>query len=684
MLAQGLAHFALLDALLEVGPEGATREHLVRKADISPTTFYKTVKPLLTAGLVREEGNRYRMPLEHAYNFRYKSWRDFDRLYELDERDRSAVLTVLDSAIRDLGEELYCLWLVGSAAQGQLRVASDLDFLALVRNADNQYLPRSHREVQWVPMDPSRLEQKLQDGDEFAVNAIRYGLLLLDRGAAQHFYTMPLRPPSGHFFRQKALTIERLRGRFFSALDTDVAEAREHLDSLAQTMARSIMQRFGESLAGKDELRKALAAYFGGTLAETFDPPTGRAGTRELVGLHRRLSECYGRITENAQHLEHTTAALLHGQPAEFEAAVSEVLAEILGPKAIKQPRGHDHGMGDIWLQMPKHPDLIAAMKSVAGRAHHSHLAQTLECVARYEETTGRPARAVLLINALRDVPMLERPPLTSKLVEEAEELSVHILTAERLVQAHHMLHVEGGPDQARDWLQLSRLDARKKPAELTTAVLDLEHKLYHLFLRIVAARGWLDQLKQLLQPTLVQSVEKLYWKSGEVMTERVKTSLEKFLEVHSQVARGEPMRKAQLLRALDLGLDAVKALESFPRGTMTVLDPQVQLFADAQGTMPRKHVHGVVLDVSGAGVPPIRVYPTTRTYERGQTLSLEWSFERACKESWYREKDGSLKHAWTESAEFVGRPLTDLDQVPVDDRRPARVLRLLSVQSSL
>jgi len=495
---------------------------------------------------------------------------------------------------------------------------------------------------------------------------------------------MPLRAPTGHFFRQKALTMDRLRNRFFSALDTDVSEAREHLDSLGQTIARSIMQRLGEAVAGKDELRSALRAYFGDTLATALEPSTVDAGRKELVALHRRLSECYDRFTESAEHLEHTTGALLHGQPAEFEAAASEVLAELLGANAVSHPDRRDQEGGDLMLRLPKQPDRVVEAKSVTGAAHYAHLAHVLEQVKKYEEVTGRPARGMLLINALRDVPLLERPPLSARLTEEAEELSVHILTAERLVQAHHILHLEGDPAKAREWLQLSALDSRRKPAELKEAVLDLEHRLYRLFLRIVAARGWLDQLKQLLQPTLLQSVEKLYWKSGEELPERVKTGLQKFLDARDRVARGETMRKAELLRALDLGLDVLKALESFPREVVTVLDPHVDLFVDAQGKKPRKDVHGVMLETSGAGGPPIRVYPTTRDYKAGQILSWEWSFQRAYPESWYRDKDGSPRYAWSESLEFVGRPLTDLDRVPAEERRPAQILRLLSVESSL
>ena len=80
-----------MDALLISGPEGGHRESLMRQAEMSPTTFYRGLEPLLEMGVVVERRGHYTLPLSHPYNFAYKLWHDQARLLELPQRLRKSL-----------------------------------------------------------------------------------------------------------------------------------------------------------------------------------------------------------------------------------------------------------------------------------------------------------------------------------------------------------------------------------------------------------------------------------------------------------------------------------------------------------------------------------------------------------------------------------------------------------------
>jgi hypothetical protein len=54
------------------------------------------------------------------------------------------------------------------------------------------------------------------------------------------------------------------------------------------------------------------------------------------------------------------------------------------------------------------------------------------------------------------------------------------------------------------------------------------------------------------------------------------------------------------------------------------------------------------------------RIYPTRRTYELGQLVGWQWSFEAGWEDAWWENafNDGAKELAWSAAAEFVGIPL--------------------------
>lgn len=472
MLAEGPG-FRLLDALLEVGSEGATREHLLRKAELSVGTFYKKIKPLIQAGLIKEQGHRYYLPLDSAYVFRFKLWRDFDRIYDLSETVRASVLGVLEEALEVLAEGLECLWLVGSVARAEHTVRSDIDFLAIVHDVETHFSPREGvLPVQWVPMTQETFSSKLRQGDEFAVSAIRYGVLLHDGGMARDFYQVPLNEPSSAFFREKALVVERFRSRFFESLAVDdLDQARADLASMAQTVIRLIFQRLGEHPGGKPDLLRLLDIYFGPQMRMDFwaaiTSPQKSSTKDSLIRLHRSVSDYYEQFAAKAGLLEKVTESLLRGQSAEFESALGTVLSEL-----FEGLQKSDGGAIDFLLAFENRKLLLEA-KTLTGGLAPSQLRQLVKQCQSWEKDSQQ--QIVLVVNSLRQVPVLERTGL-SAVQDLAQELGVVVLYSTQLLRAYHILHLEENHREAVASLGIQGqliISDRLKPPLLQDAVLD-------------------------------------------------------------------------------------------------------------------------------------------------------------------------------------------------------------------
>src|SRR2546421_6872906 len=106
MIVDSPATLRLMTALIDVGPSGATREHLIRKADIGTTTFYRLIARLVEHGVVTASDSRYQLLLSNPYNLRFKLWYDMERLFRLASEDRNAVLDIASRSRRELGNNL--------------------------------------------------------------------------------------------------------------------------------------------------------------------------------------------------------------------------------------------------------------------------------------------------------------------------------------------------------------------------------------------------------------------------------------------------------------------------------------------------------------------------------------------------------------------------------------------------
>jgi hypothetical protein len=141
-----------------------------------------------------------------------------------------------------------------------------------------------------------------------------------------------------------------------------------------------------------------------------------------------------------------------------------------------------------------------------------------------------------------------------------------------------------------------------------------------------------------------------------------------RFWEMRNKLVHGRGVDDDDVISAIDSGLKILKAIAAIPREVNVVYHPGVEVFADAKGQHLVTTAKALILETTGPTaegtiVTSRRVYPTTRTdYKKGQLVAWEWNMRPTFGESWYRDPEtGKFEYGWTESAEFIGRPM---DQV--------------------
>lgn len=437
MIVESPASLRLMTALLDVGPAGTTREHLIRKADIGTTTFYRLIGPLVEHGLVITSDNRYQVPLNNPYNLRFKLWYDMERLFRLPDEDRNAVLDIATRTRHELGNKLRCLWLVGSAAQDQLTLKSDLDFLA-VTTRDSHFHPSATRKVNFVSMAEERFRDLYRRADGFIASALRYGIVLFERDFVQEFYAVPppvtISPSAAHDEEQAT---EQLRGRFLQLVKEDrLDEARTALQAFATSVGRLLLRAFGELPPSRATLSAAAKAYFGRGVSASLSRAleVGELSKKSLVNLSRELSDYHHTFQQHVSHLT-AFAALPSADPVTMQALCARVLSELAPGGSTLQSKDGD------------------AVTDLAGQ-QYVFQAKSLSAPLSAEHVRGpgrrrdrRKPKMLLIANGFRDLPPLERgDAFTAEARKEAAAHDVALITGLELLRAHNTLHLESIP----------------------------------------------------------------------------------------------------------------------------------------------------------------------------------------------------------------------------------------------
>jgi hypothetical protein len=415
------AALQLLSALLEVGPEGAPRQHLVAKAGIVTSTFYRILKPLMQNGLIVQVGDRYHLPLGNLHNFRFKLWHDASQLYQLAPPDRGAILDILAHARHHLGDNLKVLWLVGSAASDTLTADSDLDFLALV-GEETLYHPASQRPVNFVVMTQVGFDAERAQGDDFVLAALRSGLVLFDGGTAQAIYekapTIALSIDQRH---QAEAGIERQHKRLFHFVEAKAGdESRRALQAMAIKTAWFMLRSMNVAPPPKNRLVPLCEEYFGPRFATLLRQAIGKQAipVSKQLSLSRDLEETHTRFTQALSHLQ-AYAALPYAGALPLRQLCAQIFHE--------------------WLPTDSSRYLVEC------KASNRLDMKTIQSLARTASRLHPTPHPVLVANVDRKIPVLDRPqpPFPDDVLKAAHTQGVVLLTGLDLLRAHNRQHLD-------------------------------------------------------------------------------------------------------------------------------------------------------------------------------------------------------------------------------------------------
>lgn len=207
--------------------------------------------------------------------------------------------------------------------------------------------------------------------------------------------------------------------------------------------------------------------------------------------------------------------------------------------------------------------------------------------------------------------------------------------------------HMFGADQFANEVLQEA---SRSPKAALITLASGIETEVQ----RLVAAIGHADKRRYPVRRVMRDP------ELSHLFPPHLTISVESFWDVRNRVIHGKGTDD-DAIRAIDIGLTVLQAIQAIPRSRIEVHHPGVPVLADKEGKIVRQGVKAVILRCSHPDeATTFRVYPTTLSnYKRGDVLSWEWKSKPSWEQSWYADPEtGEIKEAWSSSMTFVGRPL--------------------------
>ena len=195
-----------------------------------------------------------------------------------------------------------------------------------------------------------------------------------------------------------------------------------------------------------------------------------------------------------------------------------------------------------------------------------------------------------------------------------------------------------------------------------TAALILLARELEKLARQLLASTGHLQGRRFV---PLSQAIAELDKQFG--LPRHVPNSLKLFWETRNRLIHGGEGTDEDILRAVDSGLTILKALQALPREVNVVYDSGIEVFSDPELTakFAHPHVNGVILETQAPGgtSSTLRMFPTTKThFQKGRQVAWEWNMQLILGQAWYLSPEtGKAKHAWSQSAEFVGRHLDEV-----------------------
>ncbi len=150
----------------------------------------------------------------------------------------------------------------------------------------------------------------------------------------------------------------------------------------------------------------------------------------------------------------------------------------------------------------------------------------------------------------------------------------------------------------------------------------------------------------------------------GSGFLSELRNTVDDYWTLRNQLVHSGTSSPSLALRAVDYGLRIVRMLRSIPRPSF-IVSANVPIFFDRWCNQPYRDFHGVLLNIFGSNGEPggRHIFPTRKNYVAGTSVSWEWDWSGAgLGATWYRDPEsGESMSAWSESLEFIGRPLDEI-----------------------
>jgi hypothetical protein len=141
-----------------------------------------------------------------------------------------------------------------------------------------------------------------------------------------------------------------------------------------------------------------------------------------------------------------------------------------------------------------------------------------------------------------------------------------------------------------------------------------------------------------------------------------LRDTVKSFWDLRNRVVHGSGSQQGYAMRAVDYGLRILRMLRAIPRPSRIVRVSSVPLCSDSACDRLRTDVRGVILEDFGykGESQGLHIYPSKNSYVSGQSLTWEWDLTGpGWDATWYRDPfSNEIKLAWSDSLEYVGRPL--------------------------
>ncbi len=444
MIVESPAGLRLLSALTEIGAIGTTREYLIKRADLSTSTFYRLIGPLVENGIVKALGPRYAIAFDSPYAFRFKLWHDMERLYRLSAEDRDMVSAVVPRLRSQANfRSIRTLWLVGSGARDELSPKSDLDLLLVTDRLEPPFVTGfQRREASVIQMTVSEFKTAVGRADGFVVSALQNGIVLLDDGFSQRFYASP--PPinmSAQQSRAEESVTSEYRERVLGQIEgDDLEEARNALRHQGVHVGRLLLRAAGALWDGRERLVEASEKYYGPRWATTLgeavlDPPRNKDA---IVLLSRQIEEQHQAFQAHAEHLE--SFAGLATEPARrLELLCARLFRELLPASHIRKG-----GFGvDLHVASDSNSDYLVEIKSSREVVPEALLDDARLALERAKKKLNRPTEMILVVNSWVGSPPFE--PVVDLYRARMRHISPSTVTLSGLdlLRAHNRYHLD-------------------------------------------------------------------------------------------------------------------------------------------------------------------------------------------------------------------------------------------------